>query len=152
MPRVSSTISIRRSIEDVFRIVTDARTWPHWHLSSLHVEAVPPRPLEVGDTVIEHFRVAGRSGIACWQVAICERPHHFLIIGSVLNSTSGGTVSYHCATADEETVFIRTFTYVSEQGDRADLQTAIQAESDQALHRLKEFAEDRSNPLVSFAY
>jgi hypothetical protein len=151
MPNVSSTITICRPTEVVFTIVTDARNWPQWHPSSLFVEGSPPRPLEVGDTVIEHFRVADRSGIACWQVAICDRPQHFVIIGSVLNSLSGGTVSYHCAAIGETTLFTRRFTYVNEQGDLPDLQATIQAESDTALRRLKAFVEQRSKVYGSIA-
>src|ERR1700741_3769940 len=66
--RIVSTVDIARSPPEVFAYVTTPGNWPQWHPSSLAVSGAVDHPLEIGESVIEDFQVAGRRGRVTWRV------------------------------------------------------------------------------------
>ena len=143
--RVVTIVPIARPDTAVFDYVTTPAHWPAWHPSSLSVTGATDHSLAIGEQVTEEFRVAGRPGRVVWTVVERKRPEKWTIDGTI-EGRPAGTVSYALTADANGTQFERTFTYRSPTLWFALLNTAllrgkIQAESDEAVERLKDLLE-----------
>ena len=148
MSRVYKTILIDVPIEKVFDYVTTPANWPKWHPSSLGVSGKTDRSLEPGEKVAEDYRVAGRRGRVVWTVREREAPRRWVIEGQV-ESGGGGTLTYALTPYDGGTSFERDFVYTMPNPlvallDRLVLRRRVEAESAEALRRLKRMLEEGS--------
>lgn len=144
--RVVSVALMRRAPSTVFDFVTTPVHWPVWHPSSSSVHGEIDHSLEVGEQVIEEFRVAGRRGRVVWTVSVSTYPEKWSIDG-VIDGRPAGTVTYVLTPQGNGTRFVREFTYrISSLWfallDWIVLKTTIQSESDVAATRLKRMLEN----------
>jgi uncharacterized protein YndB with AHSA1/START domain len=151
MPRVVTRAIIARSPEEVFAYVTTPDHWPAWHPSSLGVAGETDHSLTVGEEVTESFLVAGRRGKAVWTVRGREEPRRWVIFGQVEGSGTG-TITYRLTPQEGGTAFEREFTYEMNNPilallERLVLRRRIDAESTEAVRRLKERLEAETLPL-----
>jgi hypothetical protein len=143
--RIETVASIQRPPAVVFDYVTTPAHWPVWHPSSLAVRGAVDHPLKPGEQVIEQFLVAGRRGSVVWTVTACEPPGKWAIAG-VIDRRPAGSVTYTLTATDTGTRFEREFTYRAPSLWFAllnwlVLRERIQAESDEAVARLKRVLE-----------
>lgn len=141
MTRIYTKTTIHCPAEAVFEYVTTPGHWPEWHPSSLAVTGATDHSLALGEQVEETFQVAGRRGRVIWTVSERDAPRRWVITGKILNSTSGGVVSYALTPQAGDTMFEREFVYpvplLYVPLDWLLLRRRIQAESAEALRRLK---------------
>jgi uncharacterized protein YndB with AHSA1/START domain len=145
MSRIVTRASIQRPPADVFAYVTTPGHWPEWHPSSLGVTGATDHSLLVGEEVMESFLVAGRRGSAHWTVREREEPRRWVIFGQV-DGGGVGTITYTLTSQDGATFFEREFTYEMNNPllallDQLVLRRRIEAESAEALRRLKQHLE-----------
>ncbi|MFM0094420.1 SRPBCC family protein [Paraburkholderia nemoris] len=143
--RIVTVASIQRPPNVVFDYVTTPAHWPAWHPSSLAVSGSVDHPLDLGEQVVEEFRVAGRRGSVVWTVTAREPPGKWTIDGKIAGR-SAGTVTYSLTSTASGTRFERTFTYHAPSLWFAILnwlvlRARIQAESDTAVLQLKGLLE-----------
>lgn len=143
--RIVSVVPIARENAAVFDYVTTPAHWPAWHPSSLSVAGATDHSLEMGEQTTEEFRVAGRRGQVVWTVVERKRPEKWTIDGAI-DGRPAGTVSYALTPDAQGTRFERTFTYRSPTLwfallNAVLLRAKIQAESDEAVARLKAVLE-----------
>jgi uncharacterized protein YndB with AHSA1/START domain len=148
MTYVYTIIQIQTPIERVFDYVTTPGNWPQWHPSSLGVSGATDHSLEPGEQVTEEFRVAGRRGSVVWTVREREAPRRWVIEGQVQGG-GDGTITYTLAPHNGGTTFEREFVYAMPNPllallDRLVLRRRVEAESAEALGRLKEVLEERN--------
>ncbi|ACC72715.1 SRPBCC family protein [Paraburkholderia phymatum] len=142
---IVTVMPIARSSTAVFDYVTTLAHWPAWHPSSLSVTGAIDHPLDLGERTTEEFRVAGRRGHVVWTVVERRRPEKWTIDG-MIEGRPAGTVSYALTSDADGTQFERTFTYRSPTLwfallNAVLLRAKIQAESDEAVERLKRVLE-----------
>jgi uncharacterized protein YndB with AHSA1/START domain len=145
MSSVITRATIARSPEVVFAYVTTPGHWPEWHPSSLGVTGATDHSLLVGEEVTESFLVAGRQGRARWTVREREEPRRWVIFGQV-DGGGTGTITYTLTQQAGGTWFEREFAYKMNNPlltllDRLVLRRRIDAESTEALGRLKQRLE-----------
>ncbi|GJH33100.1 SRPBCC family protein [Paraburkholderia hospita] len=146
--RIVTVMPIERDNTAVFDYVTTPAHWPAWHPSSLSVSGATDHSLGIGEQTTEEFRVAGRRGEVVWTVVERRRPEKWTIDGTIAGRPAG-TVSYALTpntNGKDGTQFERTFTYRSPTLwfallNAALLRAKIQAESDEAVERLKDVLE-----------
>ncbi len=146
--RIVTVMPIARESTAVFDYVTTPAHWPAWHPSSLSVTGATDHSLGIGERTTEEFRVAGRRGEVVWTVVERKRPEKWTIDGTI-EGRPAGTVSYALApgtNGNGGTEFERTFTYRSPTLwfallNAVLLRAKIQAESDEAVDRLKDILE-----------
>ena len=148
MTRIYKTIQINAPIEQVFDYVTTPGNWPEWHPSSLGVSDATDHSLEPGEKVTEEYRVAGRRGRVVWTVRERVVPRQWVIDGQV-ESGGGGTITYTLTPYEGDTNFERDFVYTMPNKllallDRLVLRRRVEAESTEALRRLKDVLERRA--------
>jgi uncharacterized protein YndB with AHSA1/START domain len=148
MTRVYTTIQIDTPIQRVFDYVTTPGNWPEWHPSCLGVSGATDHSLEPGEKVTEEFRVAGRRGRVLWTVREREFPSHWVIDGRA-EGGGGGTITYTLKPHNGDTTFERELVYTMPNLllallDRLVLRRRVEAESAEALWRLKQVLERRS--------
>lgn len=129
----------------MFDYVTTVADWPRWHPSSLGVNGAIDHPAQLGEQIIEHFRVAGREGRATWTVHEREVPRSFVLTGTV-GASGGGTVTYVLSAEGAGRHFERTFAYSVNSRllsllDPLVLRWCIARASATALQRLKAVLE-----------
>ena len=64
----------------VHAYATNASRWHEWHPATRSVDALPDRPLQLGEVVREHIRAGGRRFSASWTVVAADAPHHWAIV------------------------------------------------------------------------
>lgn len=143
--RIVSVADIARGPPEVFAYVTTPGNWPQWHPSSLAVSGAVDHPLQIGESVIEDFQVAGRRGRVTWRVTARE-PNRLWRIAGNIEGRESGTVSYSLAPTATGTHFVREFEYRTPNLlfallNRLSLRSRIEAESAQAVRQLKERLE-----------
>ena len=143
--RIVTVAQIQRPATVVFDYVTTPAHWPTWHPSSLGVSGAVDHSLDIGEQATEEFRVAGRRGRAVWTVVARERPGQWSIEGTI-GGRRAGTVTYSLTSTEGGTRFERVFTYRAPTLwfallNRLLLRARIQAESDEAVRRLKRVLE-----------
>lgn len=148
--RIVSIADIRRAPSAVFEFVTTPAHWPAWHPSSLSVEGEIDHSLEVGEQVVEEFRVAGRRGRVVWTVRARSYPVRWSIDG-VIDGRAAGTVTYTLTPVSNGTRFVREFTYPAPSlwfalVNWIVVKGTIQSESDEAVTRLKRLLESNAVP------
>ncbi len=146
MTHIYTTIQIQTPIERVFDYVTTPGNWPQWHPSSLGVSGATDHSLEPGEQVTEEFRVAGRRGRVVWTVREREPPRRWVIEGQVQGG-GDGTITYTLAPHNGGTTFEREFVYDMSNPllallNRLLLRRRVEAESAEALRRLKDVLEE----------
>ena len=138
--RIVTTTHLSRPVEEVFDFVTTPANWPRWHPSSLGVSGAADHSLDVGEEVIEQFRVAGQYGTAVWTVRQRQAPHRWVIDGAAENG-SRATITYTLTTADGGTAFERELVFTSLDTIPAEghepFRRQVEAESAEALRRLQ---------------
>jgi uncharacterized protein YndB with AHSA1/START domain len=145
MTRIRTTISIDEPAERLFEYVTTPGNWPEWHPSSLGVSGATDHSLEPGEKVSEEYSVAGRRGRVLWTVREREAPRRWVIDGEV-EGGGEGTITYTLTPDDGGTLFERDFVYAMPNVllallDRLVLRRRVEAESAEALRRLKATVE-----------
>lgn len=153
--RIVSAVDIARPPSEVFAYVTTPGHWPQWHPSSLAVSGAVDHPLQVGESVVEDFEVAGRRGRVTWRVTARE-PDRLWRIAGTIEGRESGTVGYSLAPAATATAtgthFVREFEYrtpnlLFAMLNRLSLRSRIEAESAQAVRQLKERLESAGEPV-----
>jgi hypothetical protein len=143
--RIVTVAQFQRPATVVFDYVTTPAHWPTWHPSSLGVSGAVDHSLDIGEQATEAFRVAGRRGRAVWTVVARERPGQWSIEGTI-GGRRAGTVTYSLISTEGGTRFQRVFMYRAPTLwfallNRLLLRERIQAESDEAVRRLKRVLE-----------
>ena len=149
--RIVSAVDIARGPPEVFAYVTTPGNWPRWHPSSLAVSGAVDHPLELGESVVEDFQVAGRRGRVTWRVTAREPDRWWRITGNI-DGRESGTVSYSLAPTATGTHFVREFEYRTPNLlfallNRLSLRSRIETESLQAVRQLKERLESAGEPV-----
>jgi uncharacterized protein YndB with AHSA1/START domain len=138
--RIATTAVIPAPPGEVFGYVTTAANWPAWHPSSVAVRGAADHPGQVGDVIVEDFRVAGRTGTVEWTVTECRPPRRWVIEGVIVGRSSGGRITYELNPGNGGTRFERTFTYPIPWQfalvERLLVRRRVQAESAEATRRL----------------
>jgi uncharacterized protein YndB with AHSA1/START domain len=145
MTSIITEALIRQPIGVVFEYVTTPAHWLTWHPSSIALRGATDHSLTVGEEVIEDFRVAGRRGSVTWRVVAREAPTRWAIAGAVAAGGSG-TITYTLRGVPEGTQFRREFVYAMPNWfaallDRLFVRRRIEAESAEAIRRLKQAVE-----------
>ena len=148
MTRIYTTIRVEEPPERLFEYVTTPGNWPAWHPSSLGVSGATDHSLEPGEKVTEEYTVAGRRGRVIWTVREREAPRRWVIAGKV-EGGGGGTITYSMTPDAGGTIFERDFVYTMPNAllallDRLVLRRRVEAESAEALRRLKDVLERRA--------
>lgn len=130
----------------VFDFVTTPAHWLAWHPSSIALRGATDHSLEIGEEVVEDFRVAGRTGTVTWRVIERAAPRRWAIAGDVAAGGSG-TIAYTLRDVDGGTLFRREFVYAMPNWfaallDRLFVRRRIERESVEALRRLKHALEN----------
>src|SRR5438094_7992664 len=146
--RFVTTTLIRRPAERVFAFLTPPANWPLWHPSSVKVTGPVDHPLQPGEQVTEEFVVAGQSGKAVWTVRECSAPHLWLIDG-VAENGNRATITYTLRPHDGGTAFERVLVLTRLQTEPPEealegFRRQVEAESTEALRRLKSLLEEES--------
>jgi len=139
--RIVSVVDIARPPQDVYAYVTTPANWPRWHPSSLAVSGDADHSLNVGETVVEDFQVAGRLGRATWRVTLREPAQRWRIAGQI-NGQDAGIVIYAVAPIEGGTHFQRELEYGAHSLlfaflNAVTLRRQIEEESAQAVRQLK---------------
>ena len=129
-------------VEQVFDYVTTSGNWPSWHPASQSVRGQTHVPMQLGEQVIEHFRLIGYRGVVTWTVNHHDAPYRWRIEG-VIRGRVRGVITYKLTPADDGTLFERTFVYLLQKRwesliDFLLFRRFMAAESSHALHRLRE--------------
>jgi hypothetical protein len=132
-------------MEEVFDFLTTPGNWPRWHPSSLGVRGAVDHSLDVGEQVREDYRVAGQTGTAVWTVRERAAPIRWVIDG-VAESGNEATITYTLTGDAHGTQFERVLELtklpaLDPKMDPAVFQRAVEAESAEALRRLKKVLE-----------
>jgi hypothetical protein len=114
----------------------------------LGVGGATDHSLEPGEEVTEEFQVAGRRGRVVWTVRERVAPRRWVIDGRV-EGGGGGTITYTVTPHADGTTFERELVYSVPNPllrllDRLVLRRRIEAESAEALRRLKDLLERRA--------
>jgi mannose-6-phosphate isomerase-like protein (cupin superfamily)/uncharacterized protein YndB with AHSA1/START domain len=146
MTTITTEAVIAKSPAAVFDYVTTPAHWPVWHPSSLGLHGATDHSLQIGEEVTEDFRVAGRKGSVTWKVVAREAPTRWAIAGKVAGG-GNGTITYTLSQIPEGTAFSREFVYAMPNWfaallDRMYIRRRIEAESTEALVRLKRALEE----------
>jgi uncharacterized protein YndB with AHSA1/START domain len=147
MTTIVTEATIRRPLAEVYAFVTTPQHWLQWHPSSLGLSGATDHSLEVGEEVVEEFRVAGRRGSVTWRVVEREAPRLWVIAGRVA-AGGQGTIRYTLAAQPDGTLFRRRFDYAMPNAfaallDRVFVRRRIEAESAEAVRRLTHALERR---------
>ena len=141
MTSIVTEALIRQPVAIVFDYVTTPAHWLTWHPSSVALRGATDHSLQVGEEVVEDFRVAGRRGSVTWRVTAREAPTRWAISGIVAAGGSG-TITYTLLGTPKKTKFRREFVYVMPNWfaallDRLFVRRRIESESAEAIRRLK---------------
>jgi uncharacterized protein YndB with AHSA1/START domain len=147
--RIVTTVHIARPVAQVFDFLTTPANWPRWHPASLGVHGAADHSLEVGEQVTEEFCVVGQRGSAVWTVRERQAPHLWVIDGVAENGNQA-TIAYRLTAEGDSTAFEREllFTRIQPQGfqvDAAQLLRGMEAESAEALRRVKAVLESEGS-------
>lgn len=79
LQKIDTEVVIHASCAAVHAYASNAARWREWHPATRSVEAVPDRPLRLGETVLEHIRAGGRRFSATWAVIGIDAPRLWVI-------------------------------------------------------------------------
>jgi Polyketide cyclase / dehydrase and lipid transport len=77
---IETEVAVNASCGAVHAFATNAARWGRWHPATRSVDAVPDRPLGLGETVVEHIAAAGRRFSATWTVVAVDAPRLWVIV------------------------------------------------------------------------
>ena len=77
--KIETAVRIDASMPTVHGYATDASRWHEWHPATRTVRDVPPRPLGLGETIVEHIAAGGRRFTTTWAVVAVDVPHLWVI-------------------------------------------------------------------------
>lgn len=143
--RIVSEIDITRPPSEVYDYATTPATWPRWHPSSLGVSGDAGHSLQLGESVVEAFNVAGRRGQVVWRV-VSREPGRLWRIEGTIDDHVAGVVTYTLEDRAGGTHFVRRFEYPSRTllfalVNAITLRERVEAESQTAVQRLKSVLE-----------
>jgi Polyketide cyclase / dehydrase and lipid transport len=72
--RVDTEVVVQAPRDVVHAFATNASRWSRWHPATRSVEALPDRPLGLGETIVERIATAGRRFTATWTVVAVDAP------------------------------------------------------------------------------
>jgi Polyketide cyclase / dehydrase and lipid transport len=144
MPKVVSTIRIRRDVADVFDFLTTPKNWPEWQPASISVAGATDHSLAIGEEVTEEFLAAGRRGSTVWRVTAREAPYLWRIESS--EPEASATITYRLRTEAETTVFERAMQYRFDRAwlivlDALFFRRRMEGKSREALFRAEQILE-----------
>ena len=146
--RIVCAANIARTPADMFAYVTTPANWPTWHPSSIRVTGSVDHPLMLGEECTEEYVVAGRHGTCVWKVV--ERVlNQKWVITAAAEGGGEATITYSLSPAGDGTRFLRSMVYSMPNFflgllDTLFLRKRIQAESEEAVRRLKAALESRA--------
>jgi uncharacterized protein YndB with AHSA1/START domain len=76
---IETEVRVNAPCAAVHAFATNAARWCRWHPATRAVEALPDRPLGLGETVVEHIATAGRRFSATWTVVAVDAPRLWVI-------------------------------------------------------------------------
>jgi hypothetical protein len=79
---VTETVSIARSVEEVFDFLTDGHNRPHWDATVISEELTSAGPVGVGSTIHTRMRAVGREVDFDWRVTRFERPRRMGVVST----------------------------------------------------------------------
>jgi uncharacterized protein YndB with AHSA1/START domain len=109
LTRIETSIDISRRPEDVFNYVTTPALWHTWHPATASVSDVPHRPLDMGETALEHIRAGWRGFDARWVVVACEPFREWVI--ETDSADGAARIRYRLEANDGGCRFERTLGY-----------------------------------------
>lgn len=142
MASVVNSSTITGPAAAVFDLVTTARFWPQWHPASRAVGGVIERPYQLGDLVYERGEVAGIPFRIAWKVDEHIRP-----LRTVLRAETPSVRIIYTLQDQAGTIHFRREVEYDEAAFRAvmpdpgALRGLLHAQSEEAVHRLKELVE-----------
>jgi hypothetical protein len=142
--RIVTSTHINKAMEEVFNFLTTPGNWPRWHPSCLGVRGAVDHSLDLGEQVTEVFDVAGQKGTAVWTVRERAAPVRWVIDGVAENGNEA-TITYTLTGDAHGTQFQRELVFTKmAAGAMAEtaFQIKVEAESAEALRRLKKFLEE----------
>jgi uncharacterized protein YndB with AHSA1/START domain len=143
--QVRSTIHIDRPVEQVFTFVTTPGNWPLWHPASRKVMGTTDHSLNPGAQVTEEFQMFGRQMSIVWTVRERVFPRRWVIDG-VETSGARSTIAYTMNPEGSGTAYVRELTLTTPVPPemQAQVQAHMEAESAEALRRIKAHLEGKS--------
>ncbi len=144
MPNIRTSIVVNLPLERVFELAVRACRQSQWRWTALPTPADAPPPA-VGDSFTEEFLVAGKRGRITWTVRELRPPHRWVLSG-VCPDGGTATLVYGFLEAPGGARVKRELSYnvptlMDGIGDFLALRNRIQAESADALRRLKHVIE-----------
>jgi hypothetical protein len=142
MAHVINTIQINGPLEPIFDLVTTTRFWPQWHPATTGVGGVTERPVALGDKIRERAHIGGQTYEGNWTVVEHIRPTRV----ALLMESGRIKITYSFQVRDQTTEFQRQLEFNPEDfsaslADPNALEKLMQAQSDQALQKLKHVVE-----------
>jgi uncharacterized protein YndB with AHSA1/START domain len=86
MIRLSTSVVVARSAEDVFDVVADPRRFPEWNSAVVSVNSPSASMGHIGARYVMHRRLPGMHAVNDLEIVAHERPREFTI-----RTTSGPT-------------------------------------------------------------
>jgi uncharacterized protein YndB with AHSA1/START domain len=144
MPNIRTSVVINQPLERVFEFVIRACRQSQWHWTASCTTSDTPPPA-LGDSFTEDFLVAGKRGRITWTVRELRPPHRWVLSG-VCPDGGTATLIYGFLAAPGGARVKRELSYnvpalMDGIGDFLTLRNRIQAESADALRRLKHVVE-----------
>jgi uncharacterized protein YndB with AHSA1/START domain len=142
---VINRIEIAAPPERVFAYVTTPANWPRWHPASRAVRGIIDRTPAVGESVVETFEIAGRSGDATWTTAELDPPRRWIIVSGAPGGNYARIV-YSLSGKDGGTAWERDLTYRGPNLlfgilNALKIRTVMEADSAKALDNVKRQVE-----------
>lgn len=105
--RIDTEVLIEEQPARVHAYASNASRWHEWHPATRSVEALPDRPLSMGESIVEHIRAGGRRFTATWTVIACEPP----LVWMIATDTAQGLarITYTLAPVDTGTAAVTRF-------------------------------------------
>lgn len=79
---VTETVSIDRSVEDVFDFLSDGRNRPRWDTTVISEELTSAEPVGVGSTLHTRMRAFAREVDFDWRVTAFDRPDRMSVVST----------------------------------------------------------------------
>lgn len=145
MPTVSHSVTIMRSVQEVFAFVTDVRNNPRWQSNLLEARQLTDGPVQAGTSFREVRRLLGRQVEVTTQVTDYGPPTRFAV-----RSTSGpapfqGRFAFEDAGGSTKVTFTMEVQPVGPlKLAESMVRGALQRDTEAALERLKAVLEAQS--------
>jgi uncharacterized protein YndB with AHSA1/START domain len=104
-----NAVEVAAPPDRVFAYVATPANWPRWHPASREVSGITERTPAVGESVVERFEIAGRSGEAVWITRELEPPRRWLF--EAASSRGGARILYTLEATPAGTRFTRDIHY-----------------------------------------